>query len=61
MSAIHISIAAEPLLNIYGFAVTNSLVTTWVFIAILILVALYSKLFGTPKVIIQETLTNKVK
>jgi F-type H+-transporting ATPase subunit a len=51
MTALHISIAAEPLFTIYGFTVTNSLVTTWVVMAVLILVGLYSKVFGTPKVI----------
>ncbi len=49
MSALHISIAAEPLFDIGAFHVTNSLLTTWIVMGILILVGLYSKIFGTPK------------
>lgn len=49
MTALHISIAAEPIFDIGNFHVTNSLFTTWIVMAILILFGLYSKIFGTPR------------
>lgn len=49
MTTLHISIAAEPLFDIGTFHVTNSLLTTWVVMAILILLGLYARFFGVPK------------
>ena len=49
MAALHISIAAEPLFDVYGFHITNSLLTTWIIMAVLILIGIYCKLFGTPR------------
>ncbi|MBI2310023.1 F0F1 ATP synthase subunit A [Candidatus Collierbacteria bacterium] len=40
-SAIHISIAAEPLFNLGPLAVTNSLVTSWLVVSALSLLAIY--------------------
>ncbi len=44
MAQLHISISAEPLTEIFGLTITNSLLTTWIVTAFLILFAvLFSK------------------
>lgn len=40
MSSLHISISAEPLTEFFGLTITNSLLTTWVVCALLIVFAL---------------------
>ncbi len=40
----HISIKAEPLFSLYGFSITNSLLTSWIVVVLLIILAyLYSR------------------
>ncbi len=41
MSSLHISLSAEPLFNLHGFTVTNSILTTWIVTGFLILISLY--------------------
>lgn len=41
MSSLHISISAEPLFEIYGLTVTNSLLTSWVVVGALVLFSLW--------------------
>lgn len=40
MSALHISISAEPIFHVWGITVTNSLLTTWIITALLIIFAI---------------------
>lgn len=41
MSSLHISIAAEPLTDLFGITITNSLFTSWVVVLALVLFSLY--------------------
>ncbi len=41
MSSLHIPLSAEPLFNLHGFTVTNSILTTWIVTGFLILISLY--------------------
>lgn len=40
-SNLHISISAEPLLSLQGISITNSIVTTWIIMLVLIIATLY--------------------
>lgn len=40
MAQLHISIAAEPVFNLFGITITNSILTTWFVIGLLIIFAL---------------------
>jgi hypothetical protein len=48
MGHLHISIAAEEVINLFGFPVTNALVATYVTMVLLIFLALYCRFVRIP-------------